>query len=284
MLINLVRGFVALLIFLGLSLLVVYLSGYSKVVKSTVDIPTKVEEENRVTPIITHEQEVNSKQEEITKEIERMAKERAENNKKLIPLPALIENNKRLRARAIMVPEYKYEAYRETVTSDIIIPNGFYSFVYLDRPNTTESRTKHYTAICNMYMSIFYNKDITKKYLDISTQKLLPVYWFTFTSKEPSDCETMVKDYNYLRAKAIVKSLKKTYLSPCLIAVFGDSIVTMDLANLIKDEDLDIAFTTWKEYIVIQPKEDKDLDIVNMVISAKKVLESLKTILSITKI
>lgn len=36
--------------------------------------------------------------------------------------------------------------------------------------------------------------------------------------------------------------------------------------------------------VVKQPKEDKDLDIVNMVFSAKKVLGSLKTILTITKI
>lgn len=225
MLTNLVRGFAALLIFLGLSLLIAYLSGYDKIIKPTTDIPANIEEDNKVTPIILQEQETNSKQEEITKEIERMAKERAEHNRELIPLPAPIRHNKMFRARENMIQDYKYETYREILDSDKIIPNSFYSFVYLDRPNTTESRTKHYTAICNMYMNIFYNKDITKKYLNDTIQKLIPVYWFTFTSKEHSDCESMVKDYNYLRAKSIVNSLNKTYLSPCLIRKITNSFL-----------------------------------------------------------
>lgn len=176
-----------------------------------------------------------------------------------------------------------YVAYKTVLAPSDAIQEHPYSFVYFPKAPTTTRLKDHYKAICEMYVETFADKPTTAKYLDHKTEKLLPVFWFSKKTSEEQPCDALIKDYDYQRAKFVIKSLKRSYDTPNLVAYFGNYIVRMNLAGVEKQEDLDLAFSVWKEHIATYPQKEKDLTIVSVVYSARKVLGAFGTILTFSK-
>lgn len=176
-----------------------------------------------------------------------------------------------------------YVSYKSFLVSSDPITTRPYSFVYFGKPATTEKLKKQYILICQMYMDTFSDKEETEAFLDIQKEKLIPVFWFSKYKKDDKTCETLVKDYDYRRARSLINLEVKAPPTPSLVARFGKFSIVMELNGLDNQEDLDLAFSTWKEKIATFPEKDYDMTVISIVYSAKKVLGALGQILYYTK-
>lgn len=182
-------------------------------------------------------------------------------------------------------PSTIYVTYGTILTPSDDIRERPYSFVYFPKGPTTQGLKQQYKLICEMYNETFADKQSVSRYLDKKTEKLLPVYWLSRTEnpEQPVGCDVMVKEYDYQRAWYLMKMLNRKYTTPNLVAKFGNYVVRMNLDGLEKQEDIDLAFTVWKEHVATYPSREKDLTVVSMVFSARKVLGAFATILTFSK-
>lgn len=168
-----------------------------------------------------------------------------------------------------------YVSYKSFLLTTDPITTRPYSFIYFGKPPTTNKLRQQYILICQMYMDTFSDKEETETFLDIRKEKLIPVFWFSKYKKEDKTCETLVKDYDYRRARSLINQSVVVPPTPSLIARFGNFSIVMELKGLDTQEDLDLAFSTWKDKITSFPEKDYDMTVISIVYSAKKVLGAL---------
>ena len=134
-----------------------------------------------------------------------------------------------------------------------------------------------------MYLDTFSDKEETLTYFSPTTEKLIPVFWFSKKKWEDKSCEALIKDYDYQRARSLINQNVKAPPTPSLVARFGNYSIVMELNGLDNQEDLDMAFSTWKDKITRFPEKDYDMTVISLVYSAKKVLGVFGQILYYTK-
>lgn len=179
--------------------------------------------------------------------------------------------------------EHVYVSYKSFLVSSDPITTRPYSFIYFGKPPTTAKLKQQYILICQMYMDTFSDKEETEAFLDIRKEKLIPVFWFSKYKKDDKTCETLVKDYDYRRVRSLINQQVKPPPTPSLVARFGNYSIVMELYGLDNQEDLDLAFSTWKDKITSFPEKDYDMTVISIVYSAKKVLGAFSQILYYTK-
>lgn len=155
-----------------------------------------------------------------------------------------------------------------------------YTLVYFPAQPSTTKLTKQYESVCQMWKSHFYAKDEILGYLNAGEEPI-PVYWLLRDVRKPDDtCDNLVRWYDFVRATSLLKK-KHRPKGPALVALIEGRVITMDLSGLSDEEDLDRAFSVWKEHIVTPSEEDEQLNAITMVYSAKKALGVLASILQI---
>lgn len=160
-------------------------------------------------------------------------------------------------------------------------PSGsYYTFVYFPSQATTSKLKTQYELICQMWQSHFLPKAEVLMYKDVA-ETPLPVYWLLRDLRSSEDsCENLVRWYDYMRAISILPK-KSRPNTPSLVAVIGKSTIIMDLQGLTSEEDIDRAFTIWKEHIAVPKGKNEDLNAVTLAFSAKKALGILAGILQL---
>ena len=198
--------------------------------------------------------------------------------------PSIIDNGPTTTAPASSSGrEYTYVSYKSFLTTGEPITTRPYSFVYFSKPPTTTKLKQQYILICQMYMDTFSDKEETETYFNASTEKLIPVFWFSKKKKDDKNCETLIKEYDYQRVRSLINKEVKPPPTPSLVARFGKYSIVMELDGLDNQEDLDMAFSTWKDKITRFPEKDYDMTVISLVYSAKKVLGVFGQILYYTK-
>lgn len=171
--------------------------------------------------------------------------------------------------------------YKRFLVATEAIQETPFSYIHFPKQPTTSKLKIQYRQICQMYLSSFDNKANLVKYLDKRQEKLIPVYWFTKQKQKIDTCDLLITGYDYERARRLYP--KATTYTPSLIAIFDNYTIRMDLKQLTSEEDLDLAFSIWKQYIVNYPSASKDLDVVTLMFSMKKVLGAFEHILTFSK-
>lgn len=155
-----------------------------------------------------------------------------------------------------------------------------YTLVYFPAQPSTTKLTKQYESVCQMWKSHFYAKDEILGFLN-DGEEPIPVYWLLRDVRKPDDtCDNLVRWYDFVRATSLLKK-KHRPKGPALVALIEGRVITMDLSGLSDEEDLDRAFSVWKEHIVTPSEKDEQLNAITMVYSAKKALGVLASILQI---
>lgn len=197
--------------------------------------------------------------------------------------PSMIDSGPITKAPASSEKTVTYVSYKSFLTTAEPITTRPYSFVYFGKPATTAKLRQQYIMICQMYMDTFSDKEETETYFNINTEKLIPVFWFSKKKREDKTCDVLIKDYDYQRARSLINHEVSAPPTPSLVARFGKYSIVMELKDLDNQEDLDLAFSTWKDKITRFPERDYDMTVISLVYSAKKVLGAFGQILYYTK-
>lgn len=198
-------------------------------------------------------------------------------------VPSIVDEPRAISTPASSESSRTYVSYKSFLTSGEPITTRPYSFVYFGKPPTTTKLKQQYILICQMYLDTFSEKEETETYFNPNTEKLIPVFWFSKKKRDDKGCEALIKDYDYQRARSLINQRVSAPPTPSLVARFGNYSIVMELNGLDNQEDLDMAFSTWKDKITRFPEKDYDMTVISLVYSAKKVLGVFGQILYYTK-
>lgn len=163
--------------------------------------------------------------------------------------------------------------YRE----DKDLKNTF-SVLLLPKKPSNKALVDKYNILCEEYLSNFAHMKETKQSGIVTTW--VPFYWLINLNVAQESCDSMIKNYDYVRSQFLAKQFKLDITKTYLVFRYLDTTITMDLSNLNKEDDLITAMTVWKSNMTTLPTKDRELSIVNMIYSTKAILGSLSALLT----
>lgn len=170
----------------------------------------------------------------------------------------------------LLTREYLYPSKKAEVPSNYIL--------FPVKPVNQDYRNK-YEFVCKLWQASFSIREIFDR-LQESDVRAVPFYWMSKKKLPKEDCDKVVENYDYDRAKlyAIKKKLDptKTYL----VCELPDGIVTMDISTLKEEDDVILAMETWIKHMRTLPKAGKQIRPYDLMSSAKAVLGALGTLVA----
>ncbi|MFH1051426.1 MAG: hypothetical protein V1779_10925 [bacterium] len=142
---------------------------------------------------------------------------------------------------------------------------GFKAYGYLLLPTDNNFDDEKYLSVCKSFIGLAKIKNhmtYSQRYLYI------PTYWMLTKYVDEENCDKLLKNYDYLRAKAIISYLDENFQNdilsregPILVAFekpFNtdskqSKALIMDLSKLTKYQ-IEDAFKEWQDRIVLNPE------------------------------
>lgn len=158
------------------------------------------------------------------------------------------------------------------------------SFILLPKKATSQAGKDKHQQICSEWAYTFF---VQKETSNIPiTVKRVPFYWFVKDKQKEKDinkikCETLIENYDHARAYALARSLKLNVTKSYIVLTHLKLIITLDLTNISKDDDISTAMDIWKQKMIMLPIDSGQLGITSIFYSTRVVLGSLGVFLAL---
>lgn len=150
------------------------------------------------------------------------------------------------------------------------------TFVYLPKKPTTDKELKLYKQICDEWSYAVLSYADASSHHDNNSENLIPFYWFVKTKPSTFNCDSMIEQYDYARARQIMRKVKLDINKTQFVALYKEVKVTMNISSLTEEEDIVKALQGWSTYMTKTPDKDDIIYVFNMIDSLKKVLGALE--------
>ena len=185
-------------------------------------------------------------------------------------------------APIVVIPTKKYSQtnynllYKAYLYPSDKLQTELITFVYLPKKPTTDKELKLYKQICDEWSyAVLSYADASTNY-DSNSEKLIPFYWFVKTKPITFNCDSMIEQYDYARARQLMRKVKLDINKTQFVAIYKEIKVTMNVSSLTEEEDVVKALQGWSTYMTKTPDKDDVIYVFNMIDSLKKVLGALE--------
>lgn len=153
--------------------------------------------------------------------------------------------------------------------------------IYFPSKPITEVDIKRYTFICEIWKAkLSSNKELLKNIKPGDNIITLPIYWPLKKVNKTDNCHELIEEYDYSRMQvfAIKNKIEPTKIQ--LVSQLKECAIVMYLDSIEKQEDLIYAFEVWRKKICIPVIKDTKMYAYTLLLSAKKVLGVLASLIT----
>src|SRR5574343_1313960 len=177
-----------------------------------------------------------------------------------------------------LVPNWKKlerKLTREYIYKNETLDKTEYSILIFSRhPKDNQERNK-YLLICKELV----DRILTIKEIKSIDKNLNTIVFYIPVLKDVGDyCENVINNYDYSRAKIITESFDLKIKSTAFLFVKDKTYVKMDLSNTENYEDIELAVSKWKEFVLLAEITSNEIRITTFFESMFKVAMTLSKI------